>query len=149
MISEGVVLNNYKFNAQLEPGETVTDYEQYGAMPSPDYKSDIQNITDNIDIISCNENLALDGYSTPKTDTDFYSGVSSNFTPLEDGWGRFVGNNTNGGSNLYTNAFISFKKFKNIIKPNTAYRLLAEFRNVNMSGNTGGDYMCLVTERRY
>lgn len=145
MISEGVVLNNYKFNAQLEPGETVTDYEQYGAMPSPDYKSDIQNITDNIDIISCNENLALDGYSTPKTDTDFYSGVSSNFTPLEDGWGRFVGNNTNGGSNLYTNAFISFKKFKNIIKPNTAYRLLAEFRNVNMSGNTGGDYMCLVT----
>lgn len=113
--------------------------------PSPDYKSDIQNITDNIDIISCNENLALDGYSTPKTDTDFYSSVSSNFTPLEDGWGRFVGNNTNGDSNLYTNAFISFKKFKNIIKPNTAYRLLAEFRNVNMSGNTGGDYMCLVT----
>ena len=59
MISEGVVLNNYKFNAQLEPGETVTDYEQYGAMPSPDYKSDIQNITDNIDIISCNEKLSF------------------------------------------------------------------------------------------
>ena len=113
--------------------------------PSTDYKSDIQNITDNIDIISCNENLALDGYSTPKTDTDFYSSVSSNFTPLEDGWGRFELDNTKGNNNNYVNAFISFKKFKNIIKLKTSYKLLVEFRNINMSGSSNEDYMCITT----
>ena len=147
--NEQLVFNNYKFQVQIEEvpnaNSPATEYEEYGAMPSPKFPSEIKNITTNVNVINTNENLVLSGYSTPKSDTDFWSTSSSGFTPLEDGWGRFVGNNTNGDSNLYANAFISFKKFKNIIKPNTAYRLLAEFRNVNMSGNTGGDYMCLVT----
>ena len=142
---EGATFNNFTFYPMLVAGTEKKEYEQYGTMPSPKYPNDIQNVTGDVDIITCNENLVLNSYSTPKTDKDFYSNVSSNFTPLEDGWGRFVADNTKGSSNIYTIAFISFKKFKNIIKLHTAYRLLVEFRNVNMIGNTNSDYMCIAT----
>lgn len=44
---EGNIFTNFKFRIQVELGTTATEYEQYGAMPSPDYKSDIQNVTGN------------------------------------------------------------------------------------------------------
>lgn len=31
-------------NVQIEKGDTATDYEEYGAMPSPDYPSEIENV---------------------------------------------------------------------------------------------------------
>lgn len=42
------VFDNYKFEVQLEEGTTATEYEKYGAMPSPDYPSQIKNCGDNI-----------------------------------------------------------------------------------------------------
>lgn len=38
----GLIFNNY--NIQIEQGTTATEYEQYGASPSPDYPSPIKNI---------------------------------------------------------------------------------------------------------
>ena len=38
----GLIFNNY--NIQIEQGTTATEYEQYGASPSPDYPSEIENI---------------------------------------------------------------------------------------------------------
>lgn len=38
----GLIFNNY--NIQIEQGTTATEYEQYGASPSPDYRSPIENI---------------------------------------------------------------------------------------------------------
>lgn len=147
--NEQLVFNNYKFQVQIEEvpnaNSPATEYEEYGAMPSPEFPSEIKNITTNVNVINTNENLVLSGYSTPKSDTDFWSTSSSGFTPLEDGWGRFELDNTKGNNNNYVNAFISFKLFKNIIKLKTSYKLLVEFRNVNMSGLSTEDYMCIVT----
>lgn len=147
--NEQLVFNNYKFQVQIEEvpnaNSPATEYEEYGAMPSPEFPSEIKNITTNVNVINTNENLVLSGYSTPKSDTDFWSTSSSGFTPLEDGWGRFELDNTKGNNNNYVNAFISFKKFKNIIKLKTSYKLLVEFRNINMSGSSNEDYMCITT----
>lgn len=50
LISKDVVLNNYKFNIQIEQGETATEYEQYGAMPSTEFISEIENVGDNVNL---------------------------------------------------------------------------------------------------
>lgn len=42
------VFNNYKFEVQLEEGTQATEIEKYGAMPSPDFPSEIKNCGDNI-----------------------------------------------------------------------------------------------------
>ena len=42
---------------QVEEGNTATEYEKGGAMPSPKYPSEIQNVEGNIDITVCNNNL--------------------------------------------------------------------------------------------
>lgn len=98
-------------------------------------------------LIIANENLALNGYSTNKKDIIFWSSTSSdnNFIPLEDGWARFIGNNKNGSSTAYINAFIAFDKFRNIIKKGADYKLIVEWRNVNITGSTGADYFCVST----
>ena len=98
-------------------------------------------------LIIANENLALNGYSTNKKDMIFWRSTSSdnNFIPLEDGWARFIGNNKNGSSTAYINAFIAFDKFRNIIKKGTDYKLIVEWRNVNITGSTGADYFCVST----
>lgn len=44
-------------NLQVEEGSTKTDYEPYGAMPSPEYPSKIQNVEGNVNITVCNKNL--------------------------------------------------------------------------------------------
>lgn len=41
----------------LESTEEDESFEQYGASPSPEYKSDIENVEGNVDITVCNKNL--------------------------------------------------------------------------------------------
>lgn len=50
LISKDTVLNNYKFNLQIEQGETATEYEKYGAMPSTEFISEIRNCGDNVNL---------------------------------------------------------------------------------------------------
>ena len=45
-------------NLQVEEGSTKTDYEPYGAMPSPEYPSKIQNVEGNVNVTVCNKNIA-------------------------------------------------------------------------------------------
>lgn len=141
-IGSNAVFNNYKIAIQLEEGSVATEYEQYGAMPSPEFPIEIQNVEGNVNITVANENIVLNGYATPKTDTEFWRATSSNFTPLEDGWGKFDVNNLNGASDAYSNAFIAFKPFKNTIKSNTKYKMIIELRNVSL-GNNGDDYFSI------
>lgn len=42
---------------QIEQGTTATEYEQYGASPSPDYPSEIENVEGNIEIKDIGGNL--------------------------------------------------------------------------------------------
>lgn len=44
VIPSGLTLNNFIFKPQLEKGSTATNYEPYGASPSPDYPSEIENV---------------------------------------------------------------------------------------------------------
>ena len=45
-ISADSIFNNYKIKLQLESGTNTTDWEQNGVMPSPDYPSPIESITE-------------------------------------------------------------------------------------------------------
>ncbi len=102
----------------------------------------IENVTGDIDITVCNENLALNGYATPITDKSFWHTTSAGFTPLEDGWGKYSLNNAT-SSTLYVNSFIKFSKFKNKIKANTQYKLLVEIRNASISQTTERGFFCV------
>lgn len=44
VIPSGLTLNNFIFKPQLEEGSTITSFEPYGVMPSPDYPSEIENV---------------------------------------------------------------------------------------------------------
>lgn len=44
---------------QLEEGEIATDYEQYGASPSPEFPSKIRNVVDNINLFNKDGNVIL------------------------------------------------------------------------------------------
>lgn len=41
-------------NLQVEEGTVATEYEPYGAMPSPEYPSEIQNVEENVNVSVCN-----------------------------------------------------------------------------------------------
>lgn len=43
-------------NLQIEEGTQATDYEPYGAMPSPEYPSEIQNVEGNVNVTVANKN---------------------------------------------------------------------------------------------
>lgn len=57
VFKEGATFNNFTFYPMLVAGTEKKEYEQYGAMPSPNYKSDIQNVKEKINITLCNKNL--------------------------------------------------------------------------------------------
>lgn len=51
-INNGTTFNNYEVKAMFIEGigTTITDYEQYGVMPSPDYPSEVKSISGTIGI---------------------------------------------------------------------------------------------------
>ena len=53
----GVTFKNYTIEIQIEEGETATDYEPYGAMPSPEFKSDVQSVSGNLEFVKTKHNL--------------------------------------------------------------------------------------------
>lgn len=102
-------------------------YEPYKIpSPSPDNPSEIKSIK--------GANL-LKGLSTPSTDTDYWYQLSSTFTSLEDGWGRFEYDNTNGTSTVFLNAIPKMSAVK--LKENTEYVVFVEIRNSLISENSG------------
>ena len=110
----------------LEATEQDETFEQYGASPSPEYKSDIENVTGNIDITVCNKNL-------------FDSKVFSNgslITVNEDG-SLTLANNTN--TSGYINAGKKLKELcKGLKAGDIAYlKLITTFtNNIYLQGKT-------------
>jgi hypothetical protein len=49
-VAPNLTLANELFKPQLEEGSTATEWEQYGAMPSPDYPSKVQTVGSNVNI---------------------------------------------------------------------------------------------------
>lgn len=75
IIYSGATVNNLTFKPMLEKGTTATDYEQYGAMPSPEYPSPIQNVEGDVNVTVTNKNLF----------TGLVKGISINHTTGEEG----------------------------------------------------------------
>ena len=59
-IGKGNIFTDFKFRIQVELGTVATDYEPYGAMPSPEFPSEIKNVTGSANITICNENFCPD-----------------------------------------------------------------------------------------
>lgn len=55
-VSSGATVN-VDVTAQLEEGDVATEYEKYGASPSPEFPSEIENIEGDIDTTVCNKNF--------------------------------------------------------------------------------------------
>ncbi len=96
-------------NLQIEKGSTATDYEPYGASPSPDYRSKIENIegrnilqnkqktqTINGVTFTVNKDKSVSIKGTVTADASFYFYTSSNYLMLKKGTYTLSG--VNGGS---------------------------------------------------
>ena len=94
---------------QIEQGSTATDYEPYGASPSPDYRSKIENIegrnilqnkqktqTINGVTFTVNKDKSVSIKGTVTADASFYFYTSSNYLMLKKGTYTLSG--VNGGS---------------------------------------------------
>lgn len=55
---------------QLEEGTTITDYEQYGATPSPDYPSEVESCGDNVNLFDKDNMRDNVWISTEQGDTE-------------------------------------------------------------------------------
>ena len=62
-------------NLQIEEGTTSTAYEPYGAMPSPEFPSEIKNVEGDVNVTVSNKNLF----------TGLVKGISINHTTGEEG----------------------------------------------------------------
>ena len=56
-VAAGTTLNNVTVYPMLVEGSEIGEWEPYGAMPSPEYPSEIQNVEGNINVTVCNKNL--------------------------------------------------------------------------------------------
>lgn len=83
---------------QIEKGSTATDYEPYGVMPSPDYRSKIENIegrnilqnkqktqTINGVTFTVNKDKSVTLSGTATADTNYYFYTTSNYLTLKKG----------------------------------------------------------------
>lgn len=56
-VKSGVTVNNVTFYPMLVKGTEEKEYEPYGVMPSPEYRSPIQNVEGDVNVTVCNKNL--------------------------------------------------------------------------------------------
>lgn len=114
-------------NIQLEKGSVATSYLPYNTIESK----------------STGKNL-LKGLSTSLTDSKYWFDVNKYyFTPLEDGWGKFEYDNTNGTSTVFINAKVNLSAVA--LKENTTYTILTEIRNSNISENSGAFFQIVTS----
>lgn len=103
---------------QLEEGTQATDYEPYGAMPSPEYPSEIQNVEGNVDITVCNKNT----FNSKKI-------PSGSIITVNDDQSITLKNNTNASG--YVNTGVKLKDIcKGLKSGNTTFlKIITTFEN--------------------
>ena len=119
--------NTVQNSDPADPGITIIDNPIYIDDANPEKKSELNILGDTKQKTMEGYNLIKkEGFSTSKTDTDFWRSVSSNFTPLTDGWGRanFDGKQTS----QWCNSMIKVEGLD--IKPNTKYTIIFEVKNL-------------------
>lgn len=74
----GIVFNNYRIKVLLaKSNDTNLAWEPYGASPSPEYPSEIQNIEGNINVTVCNKNLCYKSIIQNNDNVNFYFNTKS------------------------------------------------------------------------
>lgn len=114
-------------NLQVEEGTVATDYEQYGAMPSPEFPSPIQNVEGDVNITVANKNIANSDWAER-----FVEVVNDNSKArIEDVDGRrclyFSANAGFGNDEAYF--------FKGIFKENTSYIIEYDIKPTTTNSN--------------
>lgn len=142
-VESGVTINNLTVYPMIVKGTEIGEWELYGALPRPNEESPIQNVEGNVNIAITNSNLFGKGFSTPKIDTNFWHTVGTGFTPLEDGWGRLELDNSESSSTGYMNAWSKMSNFLNVIKTSTKYKIVVEWRNLEIESNVNSNYLCI------
>lgn len=142
-VESGVTINNLTVYPMIVKGTEIGEWELYGALPRPNEESPIQNVEGNVNIAITNSNLFGKGFSTPKIDTNFWHTVGTGFTPLEDGWGRLELDNSESSSTGYMNAWSRMSNFLNVIKPSTKYKIIVEWRNLEIGTNISSNCLCI------
>ena len=142
-VESGVTINNLTVYPMIVKGTEIGEWELYGALPRPNEESPIQNVEGNVNIAITNSNLFGKGFSTPKIDTNFWHTVGTGFTPLEDGWGRLELDNSESSSTRYMNAWSRMSNFLNVIKTSTKYKIVVEWRNLEIESNVNSNYLCI------
>ena len=118
---------NYIIGIQLEEGTVATDYEPYGAMPSPDYPSKIQNIEGDVEVGVVGKNIA--DVQKLYEQMEAFNGNCSEVE--EDGKAciKFANSSFRGEN--------GFRGLPNIYKENTQYTIRGLFRIVDTSLTSG------------
>ena len=127
IIYSGATVNNLTFKPMLEKGTTATDYEPYGAMPSPEYPSEIQNVEGDVNVTVANKNIANSNWAER-----FVEVVNDNSKArIEDVDGRrclyFSANAGSGNDEAYF--------FKGIFKENTSYIIEYDIKPTTTNSN--------------
>jgi hypothetical protein len=100
------------------------------------------------ELLGCNKYIKesknlLKGLSTPINNSDYWYVVDEHyFTPLENGWGKFEYDNTNGTATVFINAKVKLSAVT--LKENTTYTFLTEIRNSNISENSGAFFQIVT-----
>ena len=133
-IGSTAVFNNYKFEIQLEEGTIATEYEKYGAMPSPDYPSKIKNCKTSINIKVENANK----YVPFEASWSAFRGIELAF--YLDGTVKLNGTAAaSGGRDVTKNV-----STKNLLKAGKSYTMYSEI--VSGTGQTGHVYLNRVSD---
>lgn len=108
----------------LEATEQDETFEQYGAMPSPEFKSEIENIEGDVDVTVCNKNI-------------FDENAEGNF--LYGGGANLTTKNEDGTFTTTSNFSVSRNKGSQIkgLKENTDYIISINIAKINSDGLKG------------
>lgn len=126
--SDSQVAGKFKIeNMMIREATENDEFEIYGASPSPEYLSEIENVTGDINVITTNENLAVADWAER-----FVNVVNNNSKArLEE---------TDGRKCLFYNADAGYQNddayfFKYIFKKNTRYVISFYIKPSTMQGN--------------
>ena len=157
-IPQGAMFADLVFGVQVEEGETMTEYEPYGAMPSPSYPSEVETVNTQVNIVVENE----DGTEQQTKVVDIQQEMLEGdyFVKEEDGWKEVHGWNKkifDGTENIsITNNGNSFSYISSDILANTNINKVSEIfsncyrasswndRNTNNTPNTISYYNIAV-----
>ena len=128
-----LTLKNVRLHEGTYTKDTIPDYEEYGAMPSPDFPSEIENVT-SVNVKVCNKNLIINENLTNETyddegnkSTHAQLVLDNDFIPVKQQSYYFKAYGQINGYNVAVNRIIEFDANKNFLRRNDSMAGSTEF----------------------